>query len=168
MCDRSGLGQTGSGTAPCFTTSSILWFIIELRSASFLLLSHSTKNNGQNPLHSPSEDSLHSWDASTSKTSFVTGRLSGVLELATLRFTFRTSPSSLGNTSITLPIGHLLRGESSSIISTMSLTARFRLTEFHLGRSWDAWRYSFLNRFQNSFARYCTALHRFRQYMSAF
>ena len=71
----------------------------------------------------------------------------------------RTKPFLSRRTSKTLRRGHVLRGEFSALIWTISPTARFLQGNVHFCLLWSRGRYSPDHRFQKVSARYCSCLH---------
>ena len=110
---------------------------------------------------------MQSWDTRKSfggKAQASKGRQSLSIDLSTTAlFTFtsarRTKPFLQVRTSITLPRGHVLRGEFSALISSKAI---------HFCLLWSRSRYSLNHRFQKVSARYCTCLHLGRDKESSF
>ena len=90
----------------------------------------------------------------------------------TVPFTFtlvwRTKPFLSVKTSTTLPRGHELRGEFSTLTRTISPTARFLRIVFYFCLLWSRGKYSLDHRFQKISARYCTCFHLRREKESSF
>ena len=79
----------------------------------------------------------------------------------------RTRSSAPLYVSITRPTGQLLRGRCLSIISTKSFSWTFLRGWCHFVRCLRVRRYSWVHRFQNTSARYCTWRHFLRECRSS-
>ena len=88
--------------------------------------------------------------------------------LFTFTLAHRTKPFLSRRTSKTLRRGHVLRGEFSVLIWTISPTARFLQGNVHFCPLWSRGRYSPDHRFQKVSARYCSCLHLRRHKESSF
>ncbi len=73
-------------------------------------------------------------------------------------WTALTKPWSSDSVSVTSPNGQRLRGALSLTITTLP-TCMLRRVAVHFGLVWWSTMFSFFQRVQNKFARYCTRLH---------